>query len=204
MILSFDESKLNATLEGYPPKLRAVFAATCAERLMPAYAKFAEVSNRGAPGALQDALRALWQDLLGEKSLQTDEIAALVAAVTEQIPDEDEEPWVDEQAVAQDAASAVAYALRCRQSGESNEAAWAGRCVYEALDGFVIQRWNIDTSQGGSNDQVMVHPLVQAELGRQQRDLRALAAEHDPCSDVIRMLRDQSQVESRSMFGDSP
>ena len=45
----------------------------------------------------------------------------------ELIPQDDEEPWIPGQAWAEDAAVAVVYALRTRQNGKSQDAAWAAR-----------------------------------------------------------------------------
>ncbi|HWF03645.1 MAG TPA: hypothetical protein VHA06_08165 [Candidatus Angelobacter sp.] len=46
--------------------------------------------------------------------------------------------------------------------------------AYEALDNFVINTENIDTNIPGEEARVLAHPLIQAEFGRQLRDLDEL------------------------------
>jgi hypothetical protein len=65
MIARFDEKALAAALDRLPELYRTVFAAACAERLMPAYDAFARRSGRGDPKALGDILARLWDDLAG-------------------------------------------------------------------------------------------------------------------------------------------
>jgi len=45
------------------------------------------------------------------------------------IPGEDDEPWVDGQAYADDAASAIAYTLRTLDTREPKEAVWPTCCT---------------------------------------------------------------------------
>jgi len=83
-------------------------------------------------------------------------------------------PWSEYQTTAQDAASALAYALRCRRNGEADESAWAARRAYETIDNYVINHEGIDTNEPGTEMLVLSHPLIQAELTRQNRDVEEL------------------------------
>jgi uncharacterized protein YjaG (DUF416 family) len=166
----FNERELAESIEGLPEPARAAFAAACAERLLPAYHKFSARSNRGDPRILEQILTRLWTDLSGEPMSEA-ETEAQIDACMGLIPQEDDGPWVAEQAAAEDAVAAIAYALRCRRSGLAKEAAWAARRAYEALDDYVINHENVDTNIAGAEAQVLAHPLVQAELARQQQDL---------------------------------
>jgi uncharacterized protein YjaG (DUF416 family) len=199
-ILHFDEAELATTLERPPQRLRAAFAAACAERLMPAYVAFSERSGRGDPEALRAILTRLWDDLSGER-MGDAEVRSAIEACTELIPEEDDGPWIMEQASAEDAGAAVAYALRCRQSGQAKEAAWAARRAYEALDHYVINRENIDTNKPGAEQRVLQHPLVQAELARQSRDLSEVLGVVDPdLPKIAARLRDRAATESAVFF----
>jgi uncharacterized protein YjaG (DUF416 family) len=169
-MIRYEEKKLVQELERLPRRLRTVFAAACAERLLPAYRRFEKRSRRGDSKELATILKRLWDDLEGT-SMTSEEVEAMIAKCMTLIPREDEGPWIEEQAAAEDAGAAVAYALRCRKSGESQEAAWAARRCYEALDHFVVNRDNIDTNAPGAEERIFGDPLVQAELLRQQRDL---------------------------------
>jgi hypothetical protein len=69
------------------------------------------------------------------------------------------------------------------------------------LDHFVINHEGIDTNQPGSEERVLSHPLVQAELSRQRRDLEELlgASEEDTLDLVVR-IRDRAKTESKLIF----
>jgi hypothetical protein len=112
------------------------------------------------------------------------------------IPGENDQPWIEEQAYAEDAASAVAYALRALESGEPQEAAWAARRAYEAVDHHVMSRLGI---KGESH--VLGHPLVQAELSRQQRDLSELREAREPAVEVFVRLRERARADASLFFG---
>jgi hypothetical protein len=90
----------------------------------------------------------------------------------------------------------VVYALRAKLAGEAQEATWAARVAYEALDNFVINTEHIDTNKSGEEQHVLAHPLVQAELARQQRDLDELRGGMQDPALLIRRLRDRAQAEA--------
>jgi hypothetical protein len=96
----------------------------------------------------------------------------------------------------------VAYALRCRQNGQSQEAAWAARRAYEALDHFVINREKIDVNKPGAEARVLGHAAVQTELARQRRDLdELLGGDAKAVQQAAARLRDRAQKESALFFG---
>jgi hypothetical protein len=109
--------------------------------------------------------------------------------------------WIEGQAAADRAATALCYALRCRKTGEPQEAAWAARHLYEVLDDFVINREHIDTNQPGRENRVLAHPLIQAELARQRRDLEELfqADEANIPGTVVR-LQERAKAEAHNLF----
>jgi uncharacterized protein len=177
-LLRFDEAQLVGMLERLSCSFRVVFAAACAERLLPAYAAFSETARRGDPTVLRHSLTALWNDI-GECRLPNEEVQKVIELCTELIPREDDEPWLPQRASAENAGAAVTYALRCLQNGQSKEAAWAARCAYEAVDHFVVNTENIDMDRPEAEAMVLGHALVQAELARQSRDLVELRGD-DP------------------------
>jgi hypothetical protein len=95
------------------------------------------------------------------------------------------------------------YAYRCRQNEEAQEAAWAARHAYEAIDNWVINREDIDISERGAEQRVLSHPLVQAELARQRRDLEELLGVRDEgaVADALVRLRDRAKAEASIVFG---
>src|SRR5882724_6090074 len=148
-LLTFNEAALVEELDSLSVPLRAVFAAGIAERLAPAYAIFTRLTGRGDPGTLAAILERLWLDIEGtQRNTRQDEDIELCMAL---IPREDSDDfWVPEQVYAEDAAMALAYALRSVKSGAAQEAAWAAQAAYEAVDHFVIEQEGIDTNHTGA------------------------------------------------------
>ena len=137
-MLTFDETVLMCVLNRLPVWKRVAFAAACAERLRPAYLSFSSRMARGSPREFEEILNCLWSDLDGSNT-PGDEAEASIERCMSLIPREDDEPWDESQVYAENAGTALSYALRCRQNGDSQEAAWAARHVYEALDHYVIE-----------------------------------------------------------------
>lgn len=199
-MLTFDERWLVSELNRVSKKLRATFAAACAERLIPAYRRFYEMTKRGDPMALALILERLWQDLQG-LALTDDELKGALDTCTQLIPNEDAGVWITEQAAAEDGAAAVAYSIRCRQGGEAQEAAWAARRIYEALDYFIISKEGINTNDQGAEQLVLSHPLMQEELARQMRDINELTGGGDDELNLIVRIRDRAKAEATVIFG---
>jgi uncharacterized protein YjaG (DUF416 family) len=189
--LRFEEAQLLSKIEHLSRHDRTAFAGACAERMLRAYSKFSDRTGWGNPAKLREILTRLWSDLAGDAMSET-EADAQIHETVELIPGENDRPLVLEQAAAEDAVSAVAYALRSRQSGLSQEAVWAARRAYEALDHFVINHEHIDTNSAGAEARVLAHPLIQAELLRQQRDLEELLRG----TITLQQLRERSKEEA--------
>lgn len=157
-------------LDAVPPVLLVAFGAACAHRVEPAYRAYARVATMDQ-AFLGQTLERLWSDLKHEKKLRDAEIASLIAACIALVPEEDPERPFILTAVAEHATAATAYALRARQSFAAQEAAWAARRAYEAADQYAIR--DLAISQAGEENErlILSHPVVQAELERQRRDL---------------------------------
>jgi uncharacterized protein YjaG (DUF416 family) len=194
--MTYDETRLIKKLDTLPKHLRVVFAALCAERILPAYSAFAERAGTGDSSYLRSILNRLWRDLEGE-GLSNDQIQDLDSCLG-LIPDENEGQWSSLRAYAEDAVAAVVYALRARQSGKSQEAAWAARRSYEALDHFVVSQEAIDTNEPDAEKRIIAHPLVQKELVRQGQDLDELdKLVHEPQQhQSIAVLRANAQADA--------
>src|SRR5437764_14779310 len=67
MLPESDLDKLMTSLSGLSARARSAFAAACAERQAPAYARVSAQASRGDPDMLANALEALWSDLEGRK-----------------------------------------------------------------------------------------------------------------------------------------
>jgi uncharacterized protein YjaG (DUF416 family) len=204
-----DQMRLKQELQQLPESSRLLFALACAQRLYPAYVQFSKKTGSGDPAKLSTILERLWRDAGGE-AISPGQLQADIDACMGLIPDEDDQPWVIEQATAEDAATALAYALRYRQSGDLQEAAWASKRVFDALDHFITnQDWDDSgTAKVGllSHAQVKAqleavgaHPLVQAEQRRQARDLEELRAGNP--SVLAARMKSQAEEEAGLLFG---
>jgi uncharacterized protein YjaG (DUF416 family) len=199
-ILKFNEGSLMAGLDRIAVRLRVVFAATIAERLLPAYVSFSHKTARGDPHLLTEILERLWRDIDGVK-MSPEELQQSIDLSMELIPQEDEIPWILDQAWAEDAAVAVVYALCTRQNGKSQDAMWAARRAYDALDHFVTNQEDIDPITAGAEERILSNPLIQTEFIRQQRDLRELAAVNPQDEPIlIQKIRQRAKAESIDVF----
>jgi uncharacterized protein YjaG (DUF416 family) len=196
-MLRYDEADTIRALAAIPRNSRVAFAAACAERLFPAYEDFCRKDRRGDQAAMAEILERVWKHLLGDE-IEAEQIRAELTRCMALIPGEEDEPWIREQAYADDAASAIAYALRTLESGDPQEAAWAARRTYEAADHHVTHRLGIE-----DETQVLNHPIVQAEFARQRRDLDELRGAKRESIQLFARLRDRARAEARLFFASS-
>lgn len=95
--------------------------------------------------------------------------------------------------------------LRTRLTGEAQEAAWAARVAYEAIDNYVIKKEGINTNIPNGEPRLLSRPLVQAELGRQERDLcELLASIGGDAGRMLRQVRDRARAKAAVFFGTVP
>jgi uncharacterized protein YjaG (DUF416 family) len=199
-ILKFNDESLKTELNRIAVPLRVVFAAAVAERLLPAYVDFSRKTGRGNPHLLTEILERLWRDIGGIK-MDPVELQKNIDLAMGLIPQEDEIPWIPDQAWAEDAAVAVVYSLSTRQNGKSQDSVWAARRAYDALDHFIITHEDIDPSDAGAEERILSNPLIQQEFMRQQRDLRELVAvKRQDESALVQKIRQRAKAESASVF----
>lgn len=193
-MLRYDETALVRDLGRVGRNSRVAFAAACAERLFPSYEAFCRAAGRGDRDTLAGILERIWRHLLGDK-MTDEQLRTALRRCMDLVPGEDDEPWVDEQSYADDAASATAYTLRALESGEPQEAAWAARRAYEATDYHVVHRLHIE-----GESQVLAHPVVQAEFSRQRRDIEELLEARQESVGLFVLLRDRARAEARTFL----
>jgi len=203
--LHFDEPDLVARLATLPSKLRVAFAALCAERQLPNYVQFSERSGWGNPGVLKEALESIWQDIQGQP-LSKAQLETILERCEPLIPT-GEEDTKEETAYAEDAATSIAYAIEARLTDDPQKAAWAARRAYTAVDHFIMSQ--IDSMIVTREHQrfILSHPLVQAELRRQQADLKDLelaSAEKSLWASVISKLRDRARRDAELFLNTAP
>jgi hypothetical protein len=190
---TYDEAALISGLGRVEADARVAFAAACAERLFPAYEDFSRRARRGDPDVLAALLAQIWEHLISGRKMSLYEVGCAVTRSMGLIPRDEDGPWVEEQPYAENAAASVAFTLRALQTGKSQEAMWAARRAYEAVDHHVSNRLGID-----SDAIVRAHPIVAAEAARQRRDLDELIEAHpDP---IAARLRDRAKTEASALF----
>ncbi len=167
--LIFDEAGLVSRLTSLRPGLRAVFAALCARRLV-AMTESEAVAEKGVVLDLGRLAERIWDSL--ESNSLTNEVANKYLDAAMDLVADDESDTASK--FEEDAASALAYTCRAWITQDPQEAAWAARRAYEAVDRYVIRREGIEISVSGAEEIVVGHVLVQAELRRQESDLQAL------------------------------
>jgi uncharacterized protein YjaG (DUF416 family) len=167
--------------------------------MLPVYRWFHDRTGQGDPAALEQALEDLWTAVKGEgrspESLESQQHVA-----EELVPHEDDR-WVDECAYAENATAAVAYAIRSWLTGSAQEAAWAARQLYDALDYRVTNRDDLDLNAPRVHELIDADQLIQRELARQQNDVEVLRhATWEAINSVAMQLRERARTDGRAMF----
>ncbi len=133
----YDENVIRQRLKKVAPEYRVLFAAACAELVFPAYRFFARTTGSGDEPALRAALDLAWSvPRRADASMSQVEAHREVAEAL--VPDDDDRNWSELSPYAQNAAAAVAYALRAWLSGDAQDGVWAARQAYEVAD-FAVQ-----------------------------------------------------------------
>lgn len=191
----YDEANLVGTLATLRATERVAFAAACAERLFPAYLAFCQRTERDDHADVRSILDHVW-DVLVSEGKEVDWLPADLEGSAGILLGEDRESWSVDQAYADDAAAAVVYTLRALRGGNPQEAGWAARRAYEAVDHYVAYTLGLE-----DENEILNHPLVQAELARQERDLDELRTRGSGMREVVIRLRDRARSEGRDLTG---
>lgn len=126
----YDEHALLVRLEPLDRWAKTAFAAACAQRLFPLYERYVRSAGRLASAQiLADILSTAWDIAAG----RVVNLQPLQAEAESMVPAEDGN-WVLESGYGQNAAAAVAYAIRTWLSDDPQEAAWAARQIYDVAD----------------------------------------------------------------------
>jgi uncharacterized protein YjaG (DUF416 family) len=200
-ILRFDRDSLAKELSSLPKRLRAAFAAACAQRLMPSYVRSASENSTANPRLVARILGDLWKDLEND-SHRPDEIKKEVEICESLIPDYDHK-YFEGMEYAEDAVMSLAYALDARLTGESKKAALAAEHVNDAVDTHVLRLLGIEVIRPGDDVILKAHPLIQAEYRRQRVDLVDLrSAANNPRSEraIITQIKRRAESDAAYLF----
>ena len=137
---------------------------------------------------LRLASRAL--DGLWTNSLPPQEAHRIESLLLSSMPSE--ASWTAASPYVENALAALCYALRVSVTGNPQDAGFAARQVYEALDYFVHNRENIDFNQPGAESRILRDPEVQAQLRRLISILDELALTDSSPDSIAEQLRRQT------------
>lgn len=159
--LRYDEAAIVSRLSDLDRSAKTAFAASCAQRLLPLFERFARsVGTPELAPRLRVIVDAAWDVASGAGA----DVAARQAEAEGMVPT-DEDDWTLETGYAQNAAAAAAYAIRTWLTDDPQEAAWAARQVYELADYAVLQgRPALDLNAPESEAQVLESETVQNAL----------------------------------------
>lgn len=171
---SFDETVLVDELGMLPSQARIAFAAAATRQLCN-YERVARELGEESAQRPREIAAQLWADLRviaidrEAWSVRLDEVMRLLP--------EEGDGWVIGHALADDALSSLAYAIRCMLTAEPQEAAWAARCAYEAADQAAIQSLRVQPGLQDTEVAIKSHGFVQREFARQRSDLSLLGTD---------------------------
>ena len=189
-----------------PARLRAAFAAGCAQRQTLVYTAYAERTRRPTPLRLTELMDSLWNALFVDAP-SLHELRSLHAKCYRLVPPEEA---IDDRYVAnaEYAVTTLAYAIRTLLTGETGDAVWAAQGALNSLHDYLMsdvggRRSGYDIRKREDTDRVQSDPLLQAEYDRQQRDLAELATLARDVEDWTASLRKhkaRSEAEAREFL----
>lgn len=190
------DAVLKARLSALGQRERGIFAALCAERLMPTYRAYCADSDFPDPAIPLAALERFWEVALrpdgpGEAASELEELAQ---ACLVQLPVEDEGPWHTLRGPGEGCVAAIHYALQALATGDIQEAAWAATQVGDAIDQFIVNSESVDINAKGVNERLLAHPLARDERARQDQDLADLASGAVPPLELRERARRDSDL----------
>ncbi len=191
-------SGLKVRIAALPAWQQAAFAASCAERLYPAYAAFRSVSGTDDDGLIRRALDLAWEGA-ATGGMSDEDPSALFERCVALIPDDEADFTIPGHA--EHAISSAAYALQAAAGLSGDAAGWAATVGTDALDSFLINSgavpWTATTrvERAKLDQRVWQQDLVQAEVARREADLSRLASSADREASV-RELRGQATGDS--------
>src|SRR5262249_12079900 len=147
-------------------------AAASATRQLGSYERLVSRLGKVKAGRPREIAMHLWKDV---RSAEIDHAtwSKILGEVMNLIPEENDD-WTGVEALADDAVSSLAYAIRCLLTRSSQEAVWAARRAYEAADQAAIRTLGVQP-EPHTEETIKAHTFVQRELARQRNDLSLLA-----------------------------
>lgn len=171
---------------GLPRQHKAVFAASCAERLVPNYRAFYLTEKWGNLDALENGISFVWENVLQE-DIDKSEIEALAEACRQAAPDSETFTTAFTGA-AIDAAGTVYYSLKALRSNDPKYAIQAGVASFNAVENYLFivnyAASNRPKSEETLHDWLAKAPLRMSEEQAQKETIAQLQ-QHGVLNDTI-------------------
>ncbi len=205
--MNFEVDHVVKKLSEVQPDLRCVFAALCAERLLPWFDLVTKEMSLPDPISVSEGLRLTWD--YAEQGHRDDiAVAAVLKRCETQIDSNWEHRWAN---AANDCVASVAYGLLAVRSNEAADAAWAGMRISDAVFQYIVANVVLKGETGvfritkADKDKAVDHPLHEAEIGRQEEDLADLVKiRTDSLRPHLTTLRERARAAVPSVFGIAP
>jgi hypothetical protein len=182
-VKTYDEDFLVATLSQISKAGMAAFACSCAQRSVGALEDFLEKNNPQKINLGRESLDLLWKAILEDKSLSWPD--SITQTILDQVAAPASIAHPELYAWAEDAAASLCYAALALKSGDSQNAGWAARRVFDMA--FYAAENQTKSSKLEVLDSCEV---VQRELERQAQDLEMLLQADEPAT--YRALRERA------------
>ncbi|MEN2773481.1 DUF416 family protein [Acetivibrio clariflavus] len=171
-MLTFDKDNLKKKLSSLSHKKRIVFGASCCERMLPNYKKFEEIEKWGKTQFLRDLLDKVWDhcksDLINKK-----DVDSFIKKCYKVIPDEEDFDTIY-TSYAIDAASAICSLLEVCVEDDIDNLISIAELSLNTIDLFVQEEDNMDSRDPNLEEKILMTPLMQRELKKQNDDIETL------------------------------
>jgi len=173
------------TLKTLSHRGRAAFAASCCERMLPAYVVFSNEVGWGNPAVLRTSLDAIWHFGQGGE-VEPIAILGLAQECEREIPDTEQFSHLLTSA-SLDASAGIWEALHCLVDGEPGRADAVGAMATDTVLMYVRVVEHLDSQAAEA------HPLVKQERERQEDTLAELRGRTDLSPEMALDLRRKNE-----------
>ena len=174
-------NRLQTELGSLPYRSQLTFGASCCERAYPNYVVFSRLANWGDADHIRRAIDAVWR-ISVETGGQAD-LACLEEACKSVTPDLEDfsAPDIDVYAAAaQEAAFMATLLVELAKDKNPSYAARIASLARDTIDMYVQVVESLDPTDPDLETKIECHPLMLAELNKQQEDLTMLKTMQEP------------------------
>ena len=170
----FDETQIASRLGQLDHRSRVAFALSCVERMLPNYRAFQREHHWGDVETILRGIECGWAWVQGTKNADIN-LVDIAVTCEEQAPDtEDFQSRYVSPAL--DAATATAALMELIRTADVAKAVEVASLSRDTVDMFVQEIESMPANSPDIEERIRLHPLMQAELERQNRDLDLLEA----------------------------